>query len=400
MKIARIINNVAYRATFWLLSFMHPVLRLWRKSRLTTQSVIHVSYAVHIGTQNAEQLRKLGYHAEHLAIGSSKTWNGQNTTYSRPSFGPLVAWAEFRWFWGYLSRFEVIHSHFGLLPSSSGWEVAQAAAMGRTLVLHHRGCTSRNQAINEKLHPNPLHNICLDCDYSGKTCRSPIHHARLAAFKRAQALELVTTPDLRDFHPKALHLPFYAPPLTQRKSAPFRLGETLRIVQVTNHPGIEGVRYIREAVEKLQRAGRSLTYEVISESAHAQALEALASAHVTIGKMKMGYYANSQVESLALGVPAITWIREADLPSGLAESALILSDLADLEKTLLNIMDDPAFLESKSKLCHATIQRFHNNLAIAKSLAGFYGWGAKAGTMPAFHARSNNGQPPDLETKP
>jgi glycosyltransferase involved in cell wall biosynthesis len=105
---------------------------------------------------------------------------------------------------------------------------------------------------------------------------------------------------------------------------------------------------------------------------HDRVLRELADADVTIGKMKMGYYANFQVESLAAGVPAVTFVREDLLTDEIRDSGLILASIDTLQSTIERLMTHPEELEAKRALAKASVARLHDNSRIAGRLKALY----------------------------
>ena len=57
---------------------------------------------------------------------------------------------------------------------------------------------------------------------------------------------------------------------------------------------------------------------------HDQVIKAFSEADLAIGKMKMGYYANTQIESMVIGVPTITYVRPEFITKELQDSGFIL----------------------------------------------------------------------------
>ncbi|MGH9218154.1 MAG: glycosyltransferase, partial [Vicinamibacterales bacterium] len=182
---------------------------------------------------------------------------------------------------------------------------------------------------------------------------------------------LVTTPDLKDFQPQAHHLRFFTPSLAARARATKTAGR-LKIVHATNHPGIEGTRHIIAAVESLRRKGLDLELIVLTGVTQERVLEELADADLSIGKMKMGYYANTQFESLAVGVPAITYVRPEFQTQEMLDSGLILSTVADLEATIELYARDAAALADKQRKARASVLKLHDNAAIVAELSAIY----------------------------
>jgi hypothetical protein len=283
----------------------------------------------------------------------------------------MTALAEFRLFWNVVARYEVVHAHFMVTMSRTGWELPVLKRMGRKLVVHYRGCEIRNRQRNMSLHPHD--NICEECDYDPYVCEAPLNvHRRQLAAAYGDAT-LVTTPDLKDFVPHATHVKFFRPRDADRPVEPVaaRTG-AFTIVHATNHPGIEGTRHIVRAVEALKAKGHDIDLRVLSGVTQQTVLSHIASADLTIGKLKMGYYANAQVESLALGVPAITNVRPEFMTPELAESGLIFATIETLEEILEHYVENPAALAQKRARAKQSAQRLHDNQAIARQIDSIY----------------------------
>jgi hypothetical protein len=333
-------------------------------------SVLHVSYMVHIPYHAVQHLRRVGMRADYLAIGRNPHWDKADFVFDPPWFGPLRALQEFRTFWRVMARYETVHAHFMYALSESGWELPILKRLGRKLVVHFRGCEARDRARNMALHPDC--NICSDCDHAPPICMTP-----LAAARRQQAhdygdLTLVTTPDMLDFNPRAQHFPFFAPedvPRAQRGTAP---GRPFKIVHVTNQPGIEGTRHISAAIERLKAKGFAIDLVWMHGQRHEAVLKELADADLAIGKMKMGYYANAQIESMAAGVPTITHVRDAFMTEALRESGFIFATLDTLEQTLEHYLRHPEALAAKRAKARASILALHDNEGLARRLARHY----------------------------
>jgi glycosyltransferase involved in cell wall biosynthesis len=150
-------------------------------------------------------------------------------------------------------------------------------------------------------------------------------------------------------------------------------------VHATNHPGIEGTRHIRRAVESLRAKGHAIDFVELRGVTHERVQAELADADLTIGKMKMGYYANFQVESLAAGVPAVTYVREDLITDDIRQSGLILAKLDTLEATIEELITRPDLLAEKRRRARASLASLHDNAAIAAQLKSIYEGLAPAG---------------------
>lgn len=357
------VGRLAYAASMLVIHPLNAVLALIRSKSMVPHSVLHVSYMVHVPWDTTRILREYGWKADYLAVGASSHWN--LCDYRAPQSNPLTAaWQEFRLFWSVMTRYEVVHFHFMVTMTRSGWEVPLLKRMGRRVVAHFRGCEARNREENMRLHP--AINICQTCDYNATVCTSPVslHRRRLA--ERWADATLITTPDMLDFMPAAMVSSFFAPVgIEPSRSEPWDGSRPLKLVHVTNHPGIEGTEQICQAVDAVRARGFEIEFLYLRDVSHAKVMQALHGADLAIGKMKMGFYANSQIESMACGVPTITWIRPEFMSDALRESGFIISHLDDLEATLVAYLSDPVALGRKRDLARSSILALHKNDAIA-----------------------------------
>ena len=361
-------EDAVYRVNVLIFAPVNALLAWLLRDRVRTGSVLHVSGMVHTAYHAVRLLRERGVDAEYLAWGESPVWNQSHYHY-RPTRVPIVSLLkEMWWVWTVVSRFEIIHSHFMVIVSRSGWEWPLLRRMGRRIVVHYRGCEVRDRSVNQRLHPDL--NICDECDYNPRICEKNAERRQVAS--RYGNAFIVTTPDMKDFAPAATHVPFFVTAEDASRSRPRDPARPFKIVHATNHPGIEGTRMIARTIEALKQRGFAIDFVPLHGVTHARVLAELADADLTIGKMKMGYYANFQVESLAAGVPAVTYIRPEFITADIEASGLILATPANLESTLEYYMQHPDALEAKRQAARASAQRLHDNDAIARQIKDIY----------------------------
>lgn len=344
-----------------------------RKQIYFPSSVLHISYLVHIPYYTVELLKREGLKADYLAIGTSKTWNKCDYRFiGFRGFGIFKAFQEFIFFWRIVAKYEIVHMHFMLGLSESGWELPLLKMMGRKIVVHYRGCEIRNREKNMHMHPHM--NICQKCDYNASICTSIINKKRQTLMRKYGDLFLVTTPDMRDFIPEAHIMPFFSPEIsfTPNRNTFSKEKTSFKIFHTTNHPGIEGTEEILKSVEKLRSKGMNIEFVFLKGVSHDEVLKECATADLAIGKMKMGFYANAQIESMALGVPTITYIRPEFITKELEESGFIICSLEELENTIEFYISHPEQLAKKRALARNSILKMHDNQILVKKLIGFY----------------------------
>jgi len=370
-RIYRITPKTIYDCLIVLMLPLNFLLAKIRKKNVYPNSVLHIAFMVHVPYYTVQILRKHGMKVDYLAIGGpNQTWSKSDLQFIPLHRPRLLAIREFIFFWKVVAKYEIIHSHNMVFLTESGWEDKWLKKMGRKIVVNYRGCDIRDRRINMQVQPE--YDICEDCDYDVICEKEYLGNKRLRVEKIGDAF-LVTTPDLLDFAPEAVHLPFFAPEnhieISNEKQNP---GEEIKIFHVTNHPGIEGTEKIERVIGRLKEMGYRVSLIVLKGVSHERVLRELSTADLSIGKMKMGYYANFQIESMLMGVPAITYVRPEYVDEALRKSGLIITDLNGLEKTIKDYLDNPGKLEEKRRIARDSILRLHDNRQIAKQLISIY----------------------------
>lgn len=367
-----------YKLTVVLVYPINYILLLVLKNKSYPDSVLHISYMVHIPYYTVINLRKQGIKADYLAIGKSPVWNKYDFNIIPFKLPFIRVIQETYWFWKIIAKYEIIHSHFMITATYSGWEVRLLKKMGRKLVVHYRGCDIRDRNRNMELYPAV--NVCQDCDYYHEhekkyTCELIRIIKRRLLMRKYADLSLVTTPDLLEFTSNAIQFPFFTPEgnfLENKNNRNIEQKKYFKIVHATNHPGIEGTNEIRRCVDILRQNGHDINFVFLKGVSYERIIEEYRNADLSIGKMKMGYYANAQIESMYYGVPAITYIRSEYYTEELLNSGFIITDFKNLLKTLEYYLLHPDELEKKRIIAKESILKLHNNDKLSKRLIELY----------------------------
>src|SRR5437762_6912017 len=132
--------NAIYQGSLLTFYPMNLALSMLLRNRKHANSVLHISYMVHVPSHTVQLLRKIGVKADYLAIGISPTWDKCDIQLIPSRWPHIRALQEFVLFWKVVAKYEILHSHFAVLLSTSGWELPILKRMGRKLVIHYRGC--------------------------------------------------------------------------------------------------------------------------------------------------------------------------------------------------------------------------------------------------------------------
>jgi hypothetical protein len=363
------LRGLVYPTCLALLWPLNQLLARLLARRFVPGSILHVSYMGHIPYQAVRTLREHGVRADYFAVGHSLTWSLSDYQMASTGFPLFRPFREFLAVWRIVARYEIVHLHFMVTPTRTGWELPLLKRMGRKIVVQYRGCEIRDREKNMAMHP--AINICQECDYDPWPCQAPYNVARRRLAAAHGDAILVTTPDMLEFAPGAEHMPFFSP-VAMAPARPLEGDHEFRIVHATNHPGIEGTRHIAGAIERLRARGFKIRFDFFQGARHQDVLAALATADLAIGKMKMGYYANAQIESMAAGVPTITYVRPELMTPELERSGFIFATLDTLETVLEHYLSNPPALAEKRAAARASILAIHDNADVSRRYVDVY----------------------------
>lgn len=312
----------------------------------------------------AKALRALGVDAHSIAYNPGFPQYTPDEMHDYDARGVLPRYAGYlRTLAAHLGRYDVYHFHFGrtLVPPHNP-DLPLYRVTGGRVVFHYHGCDIRNRAHMLRTH---THAACTECD---PFC----HPARQRAIGRAAAkhadLEFVSTPDLLESAPRAEHLPV-AIDLADYAPQPVRKTPKLVLHAPTNRL-IKGTRYVEAAFEALRPRFPGVEFRTV-ERMPWHALRALmAEADVVVDQVFMGWYGMVAIEAMALGRPALCYIRP-DFEPRLVGDAIVRTTKETLADDLARVLGE-ADREDLGARGRAFVERENAAPAIARRLIAAY----------------------------
>jgi len=322
-------------------------------------------------------LRAAGIKSDYLAIGAESGWLKANETgYDYNIRSDRMAhlwwpWVASYYVWQIMSRYDVIHIHFSTILTDDGRDIIYLKEMGKVIVFHFRGCDLRQKMINLEL--NPGLNCCSECDYPIGFCENDLQYKRISLAKRYADLLFVTTPDLVDFMPEAEHIPFVAPDESEiEKIVPVKRNKNIfRIVTSTNHDGIDGTIYIRNAINRLNEEGENVELVEVKKTPYHEALAIYKSADLYVGKLRMGYYNNANIETMMMGIPNMCYIRE-EFVKEIPDCPVIITRPETIYETLKSYLHQRDKLREIGRRGPSFVKKYHDPIKISQLMIERY----------------------------
>jgi glycosyltransferase involved in cell wall biosynthesis len=264
----------------------------------------------------------------------------------------------------HLGRWDVFHFHFGrtLVPPHNP-DAPLYHLLGRKVVYHYHGCDVRSRAHMLATHAR---STCSECQ---PFCL-PRRQDRILAEARAHAdAQLVSTPDLLESVPGAtqVHVAAWLPdyPWQPAREQP-RL-----VLHAPTDRRIKGTRFVEAAFAALRPRFPEVRFEIVEKLPWRTLRDRMADCDVFVDQTNMGWYGMVSVEAMALGRPALAWIRDDFEP--LAEGCPVVRITADtLADELAALLSDAPRRRRLAEAGRAWVEREHDAHVIARRLVALY----------------------------
>ncbi len=209
-------------------------------------------------------------------------------------------------------------------------------------------------------------------------CSWPADWVKRQRVKKAEKYAdkiFVLNPDLFLSVPSA-ELEMYASlDLDEIKPAPFEEGKPIRILHAPSNEAIKGTRFVKEAVERLQREGYGVALVLVQGKSHEEALKLYRTAHIVVDQLFAGWYGVFAVEAMALAKPVLCYLRESDLEKFVpfrSEIPILNVTQKSLYEQLKRLVEDPGLRCELGLKGRAYVEKHHDPLKIARRIIGYY----------------------------
>jgi glycosyltransferase involved in cell wall biosynthesis len=278
-------------------------------------------------------------------------------------------WRQFSRRLSYLRRaaeaYDIFHFNFGQTILSIRRfghvfdELAWLRRCGKTILFTYQGSDVR---------PSD------HCPCERPECRQLDRYRQLGARRALRFADRVfyQNPDLRQWLPGATFLPYAAVDPSALRPEPLPEREELVVVHAPTDRLIKGTRHVVEAVDALREEGAAIRLDLVEGVSREVALERLARADLLVDQLMLGWYGTVAVEAMALGRPAMAYIREdeqEDNPFG-ASLPIVRTTPATLVDDLRALVADRARLRDVGAAGRAFVEQHHDPVSVARQALG------------------------------
>jgi hypothetical protein len=249
------------------------------------------------------------------------------------------------------------------------------SALGKGIVVTYQGDDAR-QGHYQREHFEI--NMATEVDenyYSPHTDEAK--RRRIARFARYADRIYALNPDLLHVLPDSAEFMPYAS-IDPRKWLPVKASDQVPVVLFAGtNPVAKGWRFLSAALERLQREGIKFDLVKVEKLAWQEARSLYERADILVDQLLAGWYGGLAVELMALGKPAICYIRENDLrfiPPTMRDDLPIINATPTTIYTVLKewLTVRKHELPEVGQLSRAYVEKWHDPVKIAARLKSEY----------------------------
>ena len=162
--------------------------------------------------------------------------------------------------------------------------------------------------------------------------------------------------------------------------------EPLKFVHAPTNREVKGTEYFLNALEELKEEGYRFELILVEGESYAEAQKLYAGADVLLDQLLAGWYGGLTVELMALGKPAVVYVREEDLhfiPEQMKQDLPHFQAEPDtVKETLRLILEMPREdLVQRARASRIFVENWHHPESVARRLIQDYRDARKKGKL-------------------
>lgn len=262
-----------------------------------------------------------------------------------------------------MHEYDVFHFNFGLTLLTVRQlglifdELALLKRFGKTVLVTYQGCDVRPKASC----PCRKEACFRDDRYRQPAARRALRHADRV---------LYLNPDLRKWLPGAVFCPYANIDPRAVAATPDPGGDEVVVVHAPTDEDVKGTRHVVEAVETLRGEGLPVRLDLVSAVSREEVLRRVASGHLVVDQLLLGWYGGFAVEAMACQRPVLAYVLEEhpdDNPFGDA-LPVVRTRPETLAADLRALVTDPAQRMALGAAGRSFVEEAHDPRRIARAV--------------------------------
>jgi glycosyltransferase involved in cell wall biosynthesis len=246
-------------------------------------------------------------------------------------------------------------------------------AMGKKIIVTYQGCDARLKSYSVCHYSISM---CHDKACYGGRCNEETDtwkQFRMNKVAKYADLIFALNPDLLNVLPsKAKFLPYTTVDLDEWQPTKRLKNERLTVIHSPTNREAKGTKWIAHAMNRLTDRYKSVDFKLVEGVPHDKVKELYQQADLAIDQVLAGWYGGFAVETMALGIPTIAYIRESDIhyiPEQMdKDMAIIRTTPQSVYNTVLLVLDNLEALRKLGKDSREYVETYHDPIKIAESV--------------------------------
>lgn len=265
-----------------------------------------------------------------------------------------------------IPAFDVFHFHYGTTLSPGFEDLEKIARLGKKMVMHHWGNDVRFHDIAR------IHNPYV---YTGDSPPNEVMHERLTKMtryiKQAIVQDYEMVPYVENYYDH-VHVVPIAIDLSQFTPAyPDPMKKRPLILHAPTNPDFKGTAHVENAIEQLRKE-YDFDYKRIEKLKHSEAIELYKEADLIIDQVLCGSHGLLSVETMALGKPVVTYIREDLISRFPSELPIVNANPDTLYDQVKKLLENPSLRRTHGEQGRKYVEAYHSSDVVIEQLLAIY----------------------------
>lgn len=143
------------------------------------------------------------------------------------------------------------------------------------------------------------------------------------------------------------------------------------IAHAPNRMNVKGTKYVENAIKSLA-SKYDFQYLRLSGSRHENTIKLLSQADIVIDQLLLGSYGILSIESMALGKPVITYIREDLIEKYPKNLPIVVANIDNIVEVLEKLLKDGNLRNEIGHKSRKYVEQYHDKTKIAEDLVKLY----------------------------
>lgn len=148
--------------------------------------------------------------------------------------------------------------------------------------------------------------------------------------------------------------------------------QTPLLLHVPTSPEVKGTKYILAAVENLKKKGLQFEFKMLRRLTQSEFYNHLAHCDVYIDELRLGGHGVTAVESMAMGKPTISYIREDLISHYPQDLPLVNANPDTIERTLERLVLEPKSRFDIGSASRRYAEKYHDAEIIINDMSSIY----------------------------